>query len=220
MIECKTSRGSTPLILAAEKDHERIVEFLLDKGAKVTAKDADGRNALFSTARHNSMAMATLLIEGGCREDSKDRSGMTPLFEAIDSGCLEMSKYLIVKEGVDANARDSDGQTPLFRATGKRITLLLSAPAIDPDPRDIFGWTPLSYAAEDRRWEDVSRLLSSGRVNPYVKSNEGLSPLHYTRLRSSAVVVRLMPQYIRLHGLVEYSTSPTVPRLLLKKRRA
>ncbi|OLT34762.1 hypothetical protein BJF84_17170 [Rhodococcus sp. CUA-806] len=61
--------------------------------------------------------------------------------------------------------KDEWGRVPLHYAAMERpieeVRQLLSQ-AVDPDPRDIGGWTPLLYAARSARPEVVSLLLDAG----------------------------------------------------------
>lgn len=53
--------GATPLMLAVEKGHERMVTLLLQKGANKTAKDSLGKNALdYATKNGHANIMALL----------------------------------------------------------------------------------------------------------------------------------------------------------------
>ena len=70
-----------------------------------------------------------------------------------------------ISENVTVTETDEWGRVPLHYAAMDRpiddVRELLSE-AVDPDPRDIGGWTPLLYAARSARHEVVSLLLDAG----------------------------------------------------------
>lgn len=108
------------LILALEKLQTDMVEFLLDSGADVTAKAADGTTPLLAASDHWSIAKR--LIERGADVNAANDVGDTALMLFADRrGPLHFVSFLASK-GADINVANSAGVTALMKASaGRRI---------------------------------------------------------------------------------------------------
>jgi len=62
----------------------------------------------------------------------------------------------------------------------------------DPDARDTYGRTPLSYAAENGHDEVVKLLLAMDSVNPDFKNMDGRTPLLFAAENGHTAVVKLL----------------------------
>lgn len=80
------SRMETPLLVAVEFKHgdPRIAELLLDQGANVHARDADGKTPLHYAASRGNGASLVLLLDRRAEIDSRDDFGRTPLHDASE----------------------------------------------------------------------------------------------------------------------------------------
>lgn len=120
--------AQTPLIYASgfgDAQHAEIVALLVDRGARIDARDQAGSTALHSAAEHNAGSARTLL-KGGAAVDARDRRGQTPLFEA---STVEAAA-LLLDAGADPNAIAADGESPYsnaLRNRSKQIQELLAA---------------------------------------------------------------------------------------------
>ena len=91
----------TPLMETAEWGDEDFARKLLQRGAKVNARDEDGRTALHIAAVDNNAEMVELLLEWGAKVNIRDKNGHTALTEAL------------------ANDEDKDGEVAgLIRKAG------------------------------------------------------------------------------------------------------
>lgn len=73
----------TPLMIAASKNNVEMLEFLVNKGAKLETKNKDGFTALLWAVWTNSNRAAEYLINKGAKLDSKTKSGDTVLHLAV-----------------------------------------------------------------------------------------------------------------------------------------
>lgn len=74
-----SSRGGTPLIIAARNGNLGAVEFLHGKGADLTATDNAGMDALMNACEKGEMPVAKYLVEtAGMDPGRKTSGGMTP----------------------------------------------------------------------------------------------------------------------------------------------
>jgi ankyrin repeat protein len=65
-LNCRNTRGDTPLILAASNGHPDVVRFLLEEGAAVDALNETGDDALTAAAvRAGNVTILELLMDGG-----------------------------------------------------------------------------------------------------------------------------------------------------------
>lgn len=124
------SRGTTPLIAAADSGDTAIIKLLLEHGADATIVQADLQNPLtaIAGARGNPQTLVegvNVLIAAGA--DINIRSvphhlqrnrGGRPLHFAVRAGNEQVIEAL-VKAGADINATDVDGLTPLDHAMSR-----------------------------------------------------------------------------------------------------
>ena len=85
---------TAPLHLAASRGDLAVVQFLLDKGARVDAEDKDGKNALILAATKGYREMVELLLKRGANPTLSDTGGRTALFWALANGHKEIAEIL------------------------------------------------------------------------------------------------------------------------------
>ena len=105
--------GQTPLMAAALRGKEKIVKYLLDKGADTSIVEKDGYTLPHAAAYQGQVEILKLLKERGLdiiSEEHKD--GFLPFHRACwgkTPGHAAVVEYLL-KEGVDPNLEAKDGQ--------------------------------------------------------------------------------------------------------------
>jgi hypothetical protein len=115
-VDLRDANGDTPLMIASAYGHEKIVKFLLDKGAYQNASSPSGDTPLSLAAFHGYASIVQLLIQRGV--DLERRSGnmrATPLHLASRKGHKEVVQ-LLVAAGANVNALDDEGGSPAFGA--------------------------------------------------------------------------------------------------------
>jgi ankyrin repeat protein len=157
-VELPASNGDTALILAARNYKDStMVKLLLEHGAKISAKNELGSNALIEAASANNLENLKLLIARGAKIDEPDADGDTALMNAVSKERIDSVK-LLLEHGAKINAVNNHGQTALFRAAMDddshydwggdyvEVTKLLLAKGADINAKDDEGRTPLQAA--------------------------------------------------------------------------
>lgn len=104
VLERGDTNGRTPLFLAAEHGHQRMVKLLLDKGVNVNADKDFYDNALYAASRKGHKQIVKLLLDAGANVNTKNRYDNTyTLYAASESGHEAVVKLLLEK-GADVNA--------------------------------------------------------------------------------------------------------------------
>ena len=154
----------SPLHLAANKGHLKVVQLLLEAGADKSVAMEDGATALFLAAQNGHLKVVQLLLEAGAGKDVALADGTTALFVAAQKGHLEVVG-LLLEAGADKNVAMEDGATALFPAAQnghlKVVQLLLEAGA-GKDVALADGTTALFVAAQKGHLEVVGLLLEAG----------------------------------------------------------
>lgn len=118
-LDAQTSRGMTPLALAAWNDNLKTVEYLLARGADPDLKNLNGLTPLFCAIDRGRHKMSVLLVRGGADLATRGYRGRTLLHMAARSGDADLARTLI-ERGAGVNATDAQGVTPLDIATWYR----------------------------------------------------------------------------------------------------
>ena len=100
---------------AAEHNKVGLAKYLLDRGAKIEARDSEQLTPLHLAAMRNSQAVAELLLDRGAKIDARDENQWTPLHWAARNNRLDVAE-LLLDRGADKDARDKWQETPLHLA--------------------------------------------------------------------------------------------------------
>ena len=87
LVQAKTDKNVTPLMLAVMEDHLDIAALLLDRGADINATDFEGSTALHWAVGDRNEKAARLLLERGADWTLKDSAGLMPYDKARQYGC-------------------------------------------------------------------------------------------------------------------------------------
>ena len=167
----------TPLCLACDEGHIEVVALLLEKGAKVNAKDEDNNTPLHLACHKGHAGVVELLLINGANVNAKDSDKCTPLHRA----CLNDHKDLVTKlldKGANVNAKDEDKFTPLHLACQEGhagvVAVLLDHEADVHAKDSTDGETPLHKAC----LSEVAILLLDKGANVNAKNEDGDTSLH------------------------------------------
>jgi ankyrin repeat protein len=126
-VNCENLKKETPLHLAAYKGMEDIVEYLLEKGAEIDAKDEKGWTALFHASYGGKEHVVKYLLQKKADSKITDKKGNTCLHIASKSeywNGLECVKLLV--EYLPVNCENHKNETPLHSAGYKGIEKIVA----------------------------------------------------------------------------------------------
>jgi ankyrin repeat protein len=110
-VDMENIGGQTLWSYAAQNGHKAVVKLLLEKGARIEAKDNSGRAPLLYAAE-NGHAVIKLLLEYGADTCSENPDGRTPLLLATLHNYQSIIK-LLVERNASVVSVDKYGDTPL-----------------------------------------------------------------------------------------------------------
>lgn len=148
------TRNITPLMIAV-RTNCNVIEFLLDKGADINARDSKGCTPLLHAVEKEPME---ILLNRGADINARDNEGCTPLFFCK----IEAMEFLLNK-GININAQNNKGRTALHinvLANDDRTIEFLLRKGANPAIKDNDGNTPLNIAILKER-EKCIKILSS-----------------------------------------------------------
>ena len=94
-----------------------IVQCVVDAGADVDAKDADGDPILIRAIGHGNVEIVRIIVsDGQANVDAKDADGDPILIRAIGHGNVEIVRIIVSDGQANVSAKDSDGNPLLLRA--------------------------------------------------------------------------------------------------------
>jgi len=169
IVNCRDldGRHSTPLHFAAGYNRVGVVEFLLQNGADVHAKDKGGLVPLHNACSYGHYEVTELLVKHGASVNVCDLWKFTPLHEGSAKGKYEIVK-LLLKHGADPTKKNRDGHTPM--------DLVKEG---DQDVLDLLrGDSALLDAAKKGNLTRVQKLLTPENINCRDSQGRNSTPLH------------------------------------------
>ena len=91
----RDAAGHTLLHLATLNQDQTNVDFLLLKGADVSARDALGRTPLHLCAARGQLTLCKKLVKAGALLDTEDAFRLTPYYEALARGNTQCAEFLL-----------------------------------------------------------------------------------------------------------------------------
>jgi len=161
-VNAEDGYGLTPLHAAAATGQKDVAEFLVNKGARVSADaGTEGPGTpLHYAIDGGSKEVAELLVNKGAIVNAKNRDGETPLHLTARAGYEGLVRLLLAR-GADVNAKDEDGETPLHFAAEnghKEVAAFLIDKGADVNAQTNSKRSPFQCAALNGH-KDVAELL-------------------------------------------------------------
>ena len=98
-----------------EPQKELCVNYLINNGADIRAKDKRGISILTHAARTGNLNVVKNLVGNGANIHVKSPRGITPLYAAAINGHNDIVEFLL-SQGAEIDVKLSDGETPLMAA--------------------------------------------------------------------------------------------------------
>eukprot|EP00028_Trichosphaerium_sp_Am-I-7-wt_P005079 CAMPEP_0168534178 /NCGR_PEP_ID=MMETSP0405-20121227/17683_1 /TAXON_ID=498012 /ORGANISM="Trichosphaerium sp, Strain Am-I-7 wt" /LENGTH=676 /DNA_ID=CAMNT_0008560711 /DNA_START=477 /DNA_END=2504 /DNA_ORIENTATION=+ len=198
---------STPLHLAIKYSQLEASKLLIERGADVNARDAQGKSPIHWAATRTTKDYIELFI-GDKRADllSTDVKGRTVLHVAVLYGCVAtITRLLDLLPSSSANLKTKETRTPLLLTIryGKKEAeqALLQSDKVNVDIVDKKKRSPLHHAAKAGLVDTLNRLLARN-PNLELRDMHGRTALHYAaELGSSPCTLALLRAKARVDAI-------------------
>jgi uncharacterized protein len=162
------------------EDRIRVMQMLLDAGAKVNATNHWGATALQWAADANALELVQILLKAGADVNAADQQGLTALMAASNHDAPESLQVveLLIQSKANVDLQNRNGETALMIAatsnfkTGNVSALLRAGAQVDE--RDQQGQTALMKACRSDRVDVASVLVKAG-ADVQAKNKSGQS---------------------------------------------
>jgi ankyrin repeat protein len=195
-VNCRDSRGWTPLHYAAFNGQAKNIQVLLAHGAPVDATDNDGATPLHAAAAAGHADAIEALLLGGAKINTLDHNGDAPLQNAAEAGSLPATEVLL-RHHASTEERSSKSPPPLNIAALRGyadVAHTLLEHGADVESRDNEGYTPLNSAVWFEH-SDVIALLLAANANVNTRSSDGATPLHGASAKGSVENATLLLEH-------------------------
>jgi hypothetical protein len=115
LLDSKTEYGKTPLLWATTSGQEKVIDYLIDQGASITATNKFGNSALHLAAEHDRPKLVIKFANLGLDITLGNKDGETPLHEAARCGNVKAIKALL-EAGAEVNQENNFGHTAMDKA--------------------------------------------------------------------------------------------------------
>lgn len=202
-INVENAFGRTALTAAIWRDQQKVVEFLVKKGAQINFR-SNGQFVsipIIVAALNNRLEIAKTLIAQGADVNLHEVGGMSALGEAVRGGHTKMAA-LLLDHGADPNIKMA-GQldvgafkerSPLMIAASNgfyAIAQALIMKGANVNAKDERGNTALSLAAKADQVE-IAQLLLDAKASPETEVESGFTPLALAAMEGNMELVELL----------------------------
>ena len=175
--------GNTLLHVAAELGNTSLIDFCVDAGLNINAKNKEGERPLHVAVSAGAVDAAKSLLEAGANPSLYflfNGESYNLFHIAIGFGNNEIIKVMLESPHVEVNAGTGNGKTSALHLAAvrgnSRAVALLAAKRADLNIRDKGGNTPLHLAISSGSMKAAIALIEAG-ANLALANGEGLQPL-------------------------------------------
>jgi len=177
-----TTIGSRVLAFSTEGRDLKLMEFLLDHGARINDRGRNGTTALYQAATQAQEDVVRFLLEKGADPNQlalrNERGNVfTPAFGAALNGHLKITELLLDKGG-RLERRNNRGNTVLMEAARvpyPEVIRLLIARGANVNATGPQGHTAFIFAAYNGQVEAIKLLLAAG-ADPRAQATDAVYP--------------------------------------------
>lgn len=194
-VDAGDKNGNTPLLSFPDSDESDLesTALLISRGARIDVKNALGQGPLHLRALYGHPRTMELLLSKGADVNAGDSKGWTPMDYAMRENAREALDLLQRHGG--AGGESSIIFRAVFQNDCALLRELLKKDAGLIDTSDVFGMTPLSYAASKNILDAAEVLLQFGASpdNEYWPA----SPLINARALRNEKMMSLLKKYAK-----------------------
>jgi len=155
---------------------------------------SNGKSALMVASKMGELSLAKQLVELGANVNERTATGGTPFMFAVLGDHIGVAQWLHSRAAA-IDASGSNGWTAMTIAAAKgqseMLRWLLSIGA-DLNAIDVYQFTPLMRAVDNRHLESVMALISSGKADLDARDESGNSSLHHAVANDDLAMVKLL----------------------------
>ncbi|XP_064525276.1 ankyrin repeat and death domain-containing protein 1A isoform X3 [Pseudopipra pipra] len=187
--------GMNALLLSAWFGHLRVLQILINAGAKTNRVNRNGRNLLHCAAQRGHVQIIEFImevLEDVC-VDETDKMDRTAFHLAAEYGRLEVVEFLI-RLGCSCSAKDKEANTALhLAAKNGHLSVLqkIIGVGVDLDEKNSEGLTALHLAAEGGHRDSVKLLVEAG-ADVSAQTQKKMNCLHYAALHGYEEIARIL----------------------------
>jgi ankyrin repeat protein len=194
LVAARDADGWTPLHYAALGHDLGLIDFLIDKGAKLDLRESGGATPLHLAARRDNREAVQALVKRGAPLEAKDDYQRTPLVLCARERGQAATARVLTEAGADVNAVDKFGDTAVslaaWRGKAELIDLLLEKGAKLPSPGE--KWRGMVSLSASQGLTTLFKRLTDGGPDLKAVGGPGNSLLQAAAAGGSAEIVRTL----------------------------
>ena len=195
LVNAFDQKGHTALHYASKNGELAIMQFLIDRGARVSQRsnDAVGAKPIHWSCSRGKVESIHMLLEHGEDPDATDTSGNTPMIMAAQYGHPLAVCYLAGR-GAALDLADGNGDSALAWAAYngyQDIISFLADSGADIDKTDNFNQTPI-HLASMRNKRSVVELLADLGADLNRRDGKGQTPLELAEAKGNSAIAKFL----------------------------
>ena len=189
------------LLLAIQRGDREAIPKLLQEGADINVRDAQGRTpVMIATYQHNTK-MVRELLQAGADINIRDNNKENPLLHAGAQGWLDILK-LAIEAHADTSLTNRFGGISIIPASERGhvevVRELLTCTNINVNHINNLGWTALLEAIVlsdgGQAHQQIVQLLIDHGADVNLPDKDGVTPLQNARKRGFTEIERILQQ--------------------------